>query len=100
MYKIRVLVPFLFVLPLFALQGCATHATEPPQNEASFLAHVRTTMNEIIDTAKVATCEVVSNDCAYLPEYEWQDEHSGESQSDAVSGFNPFGNLVTTGVNE
>lgn len=83
------------------MQGCATQATEPPQNEGNFLAHVRTTMKEIIDTAKVATCEVVSNDCPDLSKYKRHTELSGESQSDADSGFNSFGNLVTTtGVDE
>jgi hypothetical protein len=100
MYTVRVLVPFLLVLPLFAQQGCATQATEPPKNEGVFLAHVRTTMNEIIDTAKIATCEVISNDCPDLPKYKRYTELSGEYQSDANSGFSPFGNLVTTGADE
>lgn len=100
MYKVRALILFLLVLLLFAMQGCATQATEPPKNESMFLAHVRTTMNEIIETTKVAACETVSNDCPYLPEYEWQDQHFRESHADINSDFNPFANLVTTRMDE
>ena len=65
-HKIYVLLVVL-VSSLFIVQGCATSNTTPPGSKGAFFDGMRTTLGEIIDTAKIASCEVVSNDCPDRP---------------------------------
>lgn len=62
-FKVRILLFFFSVLLSFALLGCATPSAKSPESKSAFVKGVRSTVDEIVATARIATCEVMSDDC-------------------------------------
>lgn len=71
--KIHVFLLLLLILPILVLQGCATGNADSPKGENAFVKGMRATVKEVVDTAKITACEVVSDDCPDLQRDAYQD---------------------------